>query len=127
VAEHARVGAIDDVSRVIDEFVVVGTIGDHKTVRELADSGLAGGGLGLLFLDHAKEAYVPDLQRILAGGWLHSGSVAVADNVGFPGAPDCRALMKDAEGTTWRTTEHDTHVEYQSLIKDLVLESTHLG
>jgi catechol O-methyltransferase len=26
-----------------------------------------------------------------------------------------------------RTTEHETHVEYQTLIKDLVLESEYLG
>jgi catechol O-methyltransferase len=32
-----------------------------------------------------------------------------------------------AEGKTWRTIEHDTHVEYQSLLKDLVLESEYLG
>ncbi|MTL14054.1 O-methyltransferase, partial [Nocardia seriolae] len=27
----------------------------------------------------------------------------------------------------WRTTEHRTHNEYQSLLKDLVLESEYLG
>ena len=118
---HAHAGAGDRIT------VVVGSIADDKTVRELAESGFAGGGLDLVFLDHAKEAYVADLQRIVAEGWLHPGSVAVADNVGFPGAPEYRALMRDAEGTTWRTTEHKTHVEYQSVIKDLVLESTYLG
>jgi catechol O-methyltransferase len=35
--------------------------------------------------------------------------------------------MDARQGTTWNTTEHDTHVEYQSLIKDLVLESEYLG
>jgi catechol O-methyltransferase len=35
--------------------------------------------------------------------------------------------MEAAEGETWRTTQHDTHVEYQSLLKDLVLESEYLG
>lgn len=118
---HAHAGVSDRIT------VVVGTIGDDKTVRELAESGLAGGGLDLVFLDHAKEAYVADLERIVAEGWLHPGSVAVADNVGFPGAPAYRALMREAEGRTWRTTEHETHVEYQSVIKDLVLESTYLG
>jgi catechol O-methyltransferase len=35
--------------------------------------------------------------------------------------------MKEQEGRSWRTTEHKTHVEYQSWIKDLVLESVYLG
>jgi hypothetical protein len=35
--------------------------------------------------------------------------------------------MIDHAGSLWRTTEHHTHVEYQSLIKDLMLESEYLG
>ena len=35
--------------------------------------------------------------------------------------------MKSHEGRTWRTVEHPTHVEYQSLIRDVVLESDYLG
>ena len=35
--------------------------------------------------------------------------------------------MRAQEGKLWRTTEHETHVEYQSLLKDLVLESEYLG
>ena len=50
----------------------------------------------------------------------------VADNIKFPGAPEYRAYMQAEEGKSWRTTEHDTHVEYQSLLKDLVLESEYL-
>ena len=45
----------------------------------------------------------------------------------MPGAPEYRAYMKANEGSTWRTVEHETHVEYQTLIKDLVLESEYLG
>ncbi len=35
--------------------------------------------------------------------------------------------MSDQEGKSCRTTEHQTHLEYQSLIKDVVLESEYLG
>jgi catechol O-methyltransferase len=35
--------------------------------------------------------------------------------------------MNEEEGRTWHTVEHKTHVEYQSLIPDLVLESDYLG
>ena len=44
-----------------------------------------------------------------------------------PGAPAYRQHMTAHEGEDWRTTQHQTHVEYQSLIKDLVLESEYLG
>jgi hypothetical protein len=35
--------------------------------------------------------------------------------------------MNAAEGERWRATAHDTHAEYQSLLRDVVLESEHLG
>jgi catechol O-methyltransferase len=54
---------------------------------------------------------------------LHARSIVVADNVKVPGAPKYRAYMQAHEGSTWRTVEHETHVEYQTLIRDLVLES----
>ena len=54
---------------------------------------------------------------------LFTYSVVVADNVRLPGAPKYRAYMLEHEGTRWHTIEHETHLEYQSLIKDLVLES----
>jgi catechol O-methyltransferase len=109
--------------------VVVGTLGDGgKTMDVLeAEHGFERGSVGLVFLDHDKDAYLPDLERILDRGWLRPGSVAVADNVKFPGAPEYRAFMTEQDGRTWRTVEHETHVEYQSLIKDLVLESEYLG
>ena len=51
----------------------------------------------------------------------------VADNIKMPGAPEYQAYMNAAEGERWRTTAHDTHAEYQSLFKDVVLESEYLG
>ena len=109
--------------------VVVGTLGDGGGTLDLLEQqhGVTAGTVDLVFLDHAKDAYLPDLERMLTRGWLHPGTVVVADNVRFPGAPAYRAHMAREQGRTWRTTEHDTHVEYQSLLKDLVLESEYLG
>jgi catechol O-methyltransferase len=106
--------------------VVDGSLGDGgKTLAHLKDAcGFAPGSVGFVFVDHAKEVYLADLQRILAAGWLKSGSVVLADNIRFPGAPDYWAYMKAEEGKRWRTQTHETHVEYQTLIKDVVLEST---
>jgi catechol O-methyltransferase len=108
---------------------VVGSLGDGgATIARLREQhGFNDGALDFVFIDHDKAAYLADLERIVGERWLHAGSVVVADNIKFPGAPEYRAHMQGAEGKTWRTIEHETHVEYQSLLKDLVLESEYLG
>jgi catechol O-methyltransferase len=121
ILDHAGIG--DRVT------ITVGTLGDGgQTIAALEEEhGFDGGTLDFAFLDHDKDAYRPDLERIVDRGWLRTGAVVVADNVKFPGAPGYREYMREREGREWRTTEHRTHVEYQSLIKDLVLESEYLG
>ena len=109
--------------------VIVGTLGDGgETIRTLKrEHNFVPGSLDLVFLDHDKKAYLSDLELIVDAGWLHPGSVVVADNILVPGAPAYRAHMRHNDGTLWHTTEHRTHAEYQSVIKDLVLESDYLG
>jgi catechol O-methyltransferase len=108
---------------------VVGTLGDgDRTISALeSEYGFEPDSLDFVFLDHDKAAYLPDLERIVDHGWLRPGAVAVADNVKFPGAPAYRAYMREHEGRDWRTTEHETHVEYQTMIKDLVFEPEYRG
>ncbi|WAJ42475.1 class I SAM-dependent methyltransferase [Mycobacterium sp. Aquia_216] len=108
---------------------VVGTIGDGgQTLDRLAaEHGFTSGALDFLFLDHDKDAYLNDLLSIMDRGWLHTGSIAVADNVRVPGAPRYREYMRQQQGKLWNTVEHNTHLEYQSLMSDLVLESDYLG
>jgi catechol O-methyltransferase len=120
---HEHAGVSDRIT------IVVGTLGDGgKTAGVLESShGFSRGSLDFVFIDHDKAAYLPDLELILRHGWLRKGAVAVADNIKFPGAPDYLAYMRNHEGSLWRSQEHETHAEYQTLIKDLVLVSTHLG
>ena len=47
--------------------------------------------------------------------------------IGFPGVPAYRDWMRTHEGRGWQTVEHTAHVEYQSMLKDLVLESEYVG
>lgn len=119
--EHAGVG-----ERV---RCVVGTIGDGGATldRLQGEYGCMDGAVDLLFIDHDKNAYLADLQSIVGRGWLHRGSIVVADNVGIPGAPKYRRYMREQQDRRWRTVEHRTHVEYQTLLPDLVLESEYLG
>jgi catechol O-methyltransferase len=109
--------------------VLVGTLGDGGlTIGALeAEHGLGAGSLDFVFIDHDKSVYLSDLELILERGWLHPGSVVVADNVKFPGAPDYRAYLKERQDTSWRTVEHEAHLEYQSLLRDLVLESDYIA
>jgi catechol O-methyltransferase len=109
--------------------VVVGTLGDDgATISALErEHGFGEASVDFVFLDHDKDVYVPDLERIVGRGWLRPGAIVVADNVRVPGAPAYRRFMREHEGRDWRTTEHETHVEYQTLVKDLVLESEYLG
>lgn len=108
---------------------VVGTLGDGgHTLDALANEhGFVSGALDFMFIDHDKKAYLDDLQSILDRAWLHPGSIVVADNVKVPGAPKYRAYMREQQGASWRTVEHKTHLEYQTLLGDLVLESEYLG
>jgi catechol O-methyltransferase len=47
----------------------------------------------------------------------------VADNVRIPGAPKYREYMRQQQGKQFETIEHNTHGEYQTVVRDLVLES----
>lgn len=108
---------------------VVGRIGDGGATLDALASlhGFTEGGLDFLFVDHDKDAYLPDLLSIVDRGWLHPGAIVVADNVRTPGSPKYRAFMHEQQGKRWDTIEHKTHVEYQTLVPDLVLESRYLG
>ncbi|GFG64875.1 methyltransferase [Mycobacterium kubicae] len=108
---------------------VVGTLGDGgRTLDALAhEHGFTAGAVDFVFLDHDKNAYLTDLKSIVQRGWLHPGSIVVADNVRVPGAPKYREFMRQQQGKAWNTVEHKAHLEYQSLVSDLVLESEYLG
>jgi catechol O-methyltransferase len=92
ILEHAGVDG-----RVV---VVVGRLGDGgatvDTLREV--HGFRAGSVDLLFLDHDKNAYLPDLHLCVQQAWLRVGGLVVADNVKFPGAPEYRAYMAQNEG-----------------------------
>jgi catechol O-methyltransferase len=124
VARHiwAHAGVSDRIT------CVIGRIADGgHTLDLLQQCGLGPGIVDFLLLDHDKSAYVADLCSIVERGWLHPGSVVLADNVKTPGAPEYLAYMRDRQGQDWQTVEHETHLEYQTWINDVVLESVSLA
>ena len=67
--------------------VIHGCIDDNDlTLNKLKDliihdSHINPPSIDLLFIDHKKSLYLPDLKHIIASNLLHSGSIVVADNV----------------------------------------------
>ena len=81
---------------------VVGTIGDGGTTLDAlaAEHGFSEGCLDFVFVDHDKNAYLPDLLSILDRGWLHPGAIVVADNVGVPGSPNTAPTCASSRANT---------------------------
>ena len=89
--------------------VVVGTVSSKlSALRTLY--GVSS--IDLLFIDHDKRLYLSDLRLMEQSGLLQPGSVIVADNVIYPGAPDYLDYVRGLEGRAYRTVLHDTFVEY---------------
>jgi catechol O-methyltransferase len=108
---------------------VVGTVGDggHALQTLADDHGVGDSDIDFVLLDHDKDAYLPDLQRLLDRRWLRPRTVVVANNVEFPGSPTYREFMRDHQGLSWQTIEHKTHGEYGAVLPNLVLESLFVG
>eukprot|EP01062_Namystynia_karyoxenos_P011695 TRINITY_DN141_c6_g1_i1.p1 TRINITY_DN141_c6_g1~~TRINITY_DN141_c6_g1_i1.p1 ORF type:complete len:322 (+),score=97.87 TRINITY_DN141_c6_g1_i1:83-967(+) len=91
-------------------------------LRELAEKKIT---IDLMFIDHVKELYLPDMQLALSLGLFRKGSVVVADNVVTPGAPDYREWILKQK--SWKTEIHKTFVEYSTHVPDEVLVSVYEG
>jgi len=83
------------------------------------------GPFDLVFLDHWKGLYEPDMRAILDRGLLAPGGAVVADNVG--------PMFGDNPYVGWMRARTDfeseyvpAHLEYET-IEDGVLVSRHLG
>ena len=109
--------------------VLVGAIGDDgQTISTLQSKYvIERGPFDFMFIDHDKKYYLSDLQALLNNNLLDESVVVVADNIKFPGAPDYLAYMDKSEGKMWCTEKHETYVEYQNVIKDLVLVSQRIS
>ena len=104
-------------------------MGTRRSQELESEHAIENGSMDFVFIDHDKSAYLPDLKLILRtrAGCIRAAMV-VADNMQTAGSTRLpRVHAETEEGRSWCTNEHETHVEYQSLLKDLVLESDYLG
>ena len=83
----------------------------------------AAGGVDFLFIDHAKQHYVPDLTLLLGAGVISPGATVVADNVRRPGAPEYKSYM-DASAD-FRTDWVDTKASMAVCVRACVRSDAH--
>ncbi|MBN3319053.1 TOMT methyltransferase, partial [Atractosteus spatula] len=81
--------------------------------------------LDFVFMDHWKRCYLPDLQLLEGSGLLGAGSVILADNVIFPGAPHFLRYVKRSGLYEYRI--HRATLEYIPGIRDGMAELTYIG
>ena len=94
---HAEVvRALVDYAGVSERVQVL--VGLSENLLPKAAELLGTGGADFVFMDHAKECYLPDLLAAERLGILRRGSVLVADNVVYPGAPGFLPHVQAAGG-----------------------------
>jgi catechol O-methyltransferase len=72
----------------------------------------------LVFIDHWKDQYLPDLLAIEAHGVTAPGTIVVADNVGMFEAGGYLSHVRSCG--RYDNTHYDTHMEYSDTIYDAV-------
>jgi catechol O-methyltransferase len=83
------------------------------------------GPFDLVFVDHWKDLYLPDLRRIEEHGLLRPGSVVVADNVGLFDVSDYLAHVRGSGRYESRNVA--STVEYRDALPDAVEISVFRG
>lgn len=64
-----------------------------ESLKKLHSEGVVAG-VDMAFFDHWEQFYLPDLQLIEDLGLFRIGSLAIADNTDFPGAPEYLQYVK---------------------------------
>ncbi|XP_016059847.1 PREDICTED: catechol O-methyltransferase [Miniopterus natalensis] len=80
--------------------------------------------LDMVFLDHWKDRYLPDTLLLEECGLLRKGTVLLADNVIFPGAPKFLAHVRGS--SRFECTHFSSFVEYSEMV-DGVEKAVYLG
>src|SRR3569833_3138 len=86
--DFIQLSGLDDVVTVLD-----GPGADSLKALH-ADGKVVPGKVDVVFLDHWKDVYLPDLKLVEQLKLLHVGSEIIADYTGFPGAPDYVEYVK---------------------------------
>lgn len=77
----------------------------------------------VIFIDHWKDRYLPDLKLLEQHNLMHKGTVIVADNILLPGVPDYRQYVETSP--KYKTVLHEVTMSIS--IKDAVAVSIFQG
>ncbi|GJP31764.1 hypothetical protein CLOM_g14972 [Closterium sp. NIES-68] len=100
--------------------VVTGTL---QTSTDEIRQGASKVPFDLVFIDHVKHLYLPDLFFLRDQKLIGPGTIIVADNIVYPGSPDYLEFME--KSSEFVTEKRETMLEYSTKVKDLVLISTY--
>uniref|UniRef100_A0A8D3C5B1 catechol O-methyltransferase n=1 Tax=Scophthalmus maximus TaxID=52904 RepID=A0A8D3C5B1_SCOMX len=106
-----------------DDDTLIVNPSDEVIPRLRSDYGLDR--LDFVFMDHWKKSYCPDLQMLEGSGLLGKGSMIVADNVLFPGAPKFLRHIRKSGLYEWKI--HRATLEYSKGIRDGMAELVYQG
>ncbi|KAG8521961.1 Catechol O-methyltransferase [Galemys pyrenaicus] len=81
--------------------------------------------LDMVFLDHWKDRYLPDTLLLEECGLLRKGTVLLADNVIFPGAP--KFLEHVRGSSSFECTHFPSYLEYSQVVVDGLEKAVYLG
>lgn len=81
--------------------------------------------LDMVFLDHWKDRYLPDTLLLEENGLLRKGTVLLADNVIFPGAPEFLAHVRG--NSCFECTHFPSYLEYSEVVVDGLEKVVYLG
>ncbi|KAE8628301.1 hypothetical protein XENTR_v10007445 [Xenopus tropicalis] len=79
--------------------------------------------LDFIFMDHGKRCYLRDLKLLEELGLLQEGTIILADNVLFPGAPHFLQYIKTSG--KYHCRMHRGSLEYFRYIRDAMAELTY--
>lgn len=123
--EHTLIlkGMTFDLSSILLQVELIVKPSDEVIPRLREDFGIER--LDFVFMDHWKRCYLPDLQALEDSGLLGEGSVVLADNVVFPGAPSFLRHVRRSGLYDHRV--HRAALEYIRGIRDGMAELVYRG
>jgi catechol O-methyltransferase len=98
---------------------------DLRTGTLASEIGTLSGPFDLVFLDHWKDEYLPDLERLEQASLLRPGTVVVADNIDFFAVPEYLEHVRN--GGRYDSRFAEASVEYRESLRDGVEVSVYRG
>ena len=80
--------------------------------------------MDFVFIDHWKDLYLKDLKLLESHGLLRKGTLILADNIIFPGAPDYLEYVQSSE--KYQTELIHSTLEYSDK-EDAIAKSIFVG